>query len=433
MSQALPELFCYLGMPGYGHLTAGAAASFFHATRRSQDAIRWENREGSLLANNFNQLWVNALNIAHGGRKVRYFAMQHADIQAERYWLDKLVDELEAKDLDVLGVVAPIKDSRGVTSIALAHPSGDPWRIHTRLTMREVYRLPETFTSEDVGHPILLNTGLWVCRFNMDWAPKVHFTINDEIVFNTKTGQYQALCESEDWFFSRLLHELGLKVGCTRKVGMKHRGETDYLNTHPWGSEDFDSAHLSETVIPSDGFVFPADVDGWLSHTEGRALWQLARGKRVLEVGSYCGASTICLAQSARLVTAIDPFDGRGTPRPRPVLDEFRRNIERYGLGKKLTSYVGTLEEWRDEIGGPYDLIFIDGAHDMESVRSDIDNARSLLTPGGILLFHDYAHCPDHPGVKRAVDELLASGGELVSVHDSLAVVRPPALALSEV
>jgi hypothetical protein len=37
----------------------------------------------------------------------------------------------------VLGVVAPIKDQRGVTSIAMAKPDLDPWTITGRLTMRE--------------------------------------------------------------------------------------------------------------------------------------------------------------------------------------------------------------------------------------------------------------------------------------------------------
>lgn len=46
------------------------------------------------------------------------------------------------------------------------------------------------------------------------------------------------------------------------------------------------------------------------------------------------------------------------------------------------------------------DLVFIDGAHDYESVRYDIEAADRKVRPGGILAGHDYG--PND--VKRAVD-----------------------------
>src|SRR5262249_28176496 len=50
-------------------------------------------------------------------------------------------------------------------------------------------------------------------------------------------------------------------------------------------------------------------VPGWLSYAEGRALWELARGKRVLELGRFHGRSTVVLAQSAREVVSVDVSD----------------------------------------------------------------------------------------------------------------------------
>jgi predicted O-methyltransferase YrrM len=73
-----------------------------------------------------------------------------------------------------------------------------------------------------------------------------------------------------------------------------------------------------------------------------------------------------------------------------------------------------------------YDLAFIDAAHDYESVSADAERAIGLLAPGGLLAFHDYKH-PSHGGIERVVDELLLDGGELISVHETVAVVRPPA------
>ncbi len=204
-------------MPGYGQLTAGAARGFWRATARP-NSMWFHYNEGSLLAANFNTLWCKALNLGVEGRPPKYFAMQHADIEPEDFWLDKLIEELEAKNLDVLGVPAPIKDNCGLTSIALGREDGDTWRVNCRLTTSEIHRLPETFTTDDIPGklPLLLNTGLWVSRFDMKWATKVFFTINDRIV-QTPDGRYTPQTEPEDWFFSRLLHELGLKIGCTRK------------------------------------------------------------------------------------------------------------------------------------------------------------------------------------------------------------------------
>lgn len=420
----------YLGMPSYGTLTTGAAVGFHRCTRRREHHVELMNYGSSLLALNFNRLWCWALNAARTGRPVDYFAMQHADIEPGEYWLDTLLDELEARDLDVLGVVAPIKDPRGVTSIAVAHAGGDPWRVRNRLTMAEVFRLPETFTSADVGGPLLLNTGLWVCRFREAWARKVFFTVNDRIV-RTPDGAYAPQVEPEDWFSSRLYHELGLRVGCTRKVRLHHRGEMAFGNTHPWGQDAFDKEYTTRSFLDTGDRPFPADVAGWLTPEEGAELARLAAGKSVLEVGAYCGRSTICLAQAARQVATVDTFDGRGTAHPGDTRPKFEENVRRYGVADRVAVYEGEAAEVLARLPPVYDLVFIDGSHDRESVLRDAGLAAAVLRPGGLLAFHDYGDT-DH-GVTAAVDELVGGGAEVLHRCGSLAVVRPPAAAPVEV
>ena len=52
-----------------------------------------------------------------------------------------------------------------------------------------------------------------------------------------------------------------------------------------------------------------------------------------------------------------------------------------------------------------FDVLYVDGAHDYETVRSDLDLYSSLVRPGGLILVHDVL-CPDtFPGVRRAFDE----------------------------
>lgn len=419
-------------MPGYGQLTAGAARGYWRCSRLPDNQVARSYREGSLLAANFNALWCDALNFAAQERGPDYFAMQHADVEPQDYWLDELIAEMDAHGLDILGVAVPIKDTRGVTSLALARDDTN-WRVHCRLTMTDLQRLPETFTSADIGHPLLLNTGLWVCRFDPAWARKVHFEINDRIVID-RTGKYIAECEPEDWQFSRLLHELGLKIGATRKIRLEHRGCASFSNQSVWG-EPYDTPYVNRSPLDEPGapFALPC-VNGWLKFDEGRKLAELAAGKRVLEVGSYLGLSTVCLARTAEHVTSVDPHDGRGTEIPQATAGQFGANMVAHGVSDKVRSIVQTFADAvADGAIAPdeqFDLIHIDGDHARESVESDIALALPMLAPGGVLVFHDYGSEVD-PGVAEVVDDLINRGGRLLSVTGTLAVVSPPAEVLS--
>lgn len=425
MSDAIEGRRIFLGMPGYGKQTSAAGRALWNACADRSRVAKVAYQNGSLLAQNFNSLWCAALNIVHEGGQIHYFAMLHDDIGAEDFWLDKLIDELEANDLDILGVVAPIKDTRGMTSLALDQEEGDGWMPFARLSMRDVYELPETFTSEDLGgRPLLLNTGCWVCRFDPSWVKQVHFQVSDRIVYNEAIDRFQAQAWPEDWYFSRRANELGLRIGATRKINLIHQGDMIYTNMQPWGDQPFDVEAVKVSPVP---LAFPYDVAGWLAPEEGRELGRLAAGKRVLEIGSFCGLSTICLARTAKSVTAVDYFDGRATAVPGDTFAAFSRNIERYGASEKIS-----IQSPDDELEGEFDLAFIDGAHDFDSVSRDIERASAVLAPGGLLVFHDY-RSPIDPGVTAAVDELLANGGELLSTQQTLAVVKPPAQVPLEV
>lgn len=433
-----------LGMPGYDSITAGAAQGFYMAsagrTRIDGRAVALDvdrrHAEGSLLANSFNRLWAWALNENHRGPAVDYFAMLHADIEPQIWWLDKAIAEMERGDYDVLSVVVPIKDPNALTSTALERPDGNPWAPLCRITMKEVYDLPETFDESHTGYPLLLNTGCWVCRFDKLKDLGLAFTINDRIIFNQAADEFVAEVESEDWNFSRQCHAAGLRLGATRKIGLNHAGKALFTNQTVWGEQHFDQSLVNASVLPKDdgAWKFPHDVEGWLSYREGKALADLARGKRVLEIGSYCGRSTICMAQTAESVVAIDPFDGSGTPRPRSTADEFRDNIARYGVADRVEAIHPDGAIPRPK----FDLAFIDGAHDSDSVQADIDKSLACLKPDGLLVFHDYRSEPGEcdgrwdPGVNEAVDRLVIDGGEILARHETIAVVRPPAYMREE-
>ncbi|HEV7806693.1 MAG TPA: glycosyltransferase [Solirubrobacteraceae bacterium] len=182
-------------------------------------------------------------------------------------------------------------------------------------------------------------------------------------------------------------------------------------------------------------------IRGWLSDDEAdlliagaaRSLTELAGDTAVVEVGSYCGRSTMVLGSVMRSlrpngrVHAIDPHAGevgaadRGFAQTGPTLEEFRRNISAAGLG----GFVETIQQytWEVEWDRPIGFVLIDGLHDYMNVRRDFSHFERWLVDGGYAAFHDYA---DYwPGVKAFVDELLAGGGyERVDCAASMILLR---------
>lgn len=245
----MPDV-CLLGMPCNDRGMNPGVAGAFYAARWSGRVVERSFGSGSLLARNFNALWCHGLNLKRCGEPVTRFAMLHDDVgPTESDWLDTLLNELDAGGFDVLSVAVPLKDSRGLTSCGLG--DGRTWEPVCRFTTTELARMPTTFTAADIGHPdktLLVNTGCWACRFDADWVERICFTVRDQIWLNPATNRYEARVESEDWNASRQFARLGLKVGVTRAVKLRHYGATAYPNDAVWG-EPFDSTLTDRSLI----------------------------------------------------------------------------------------------------------------------------------------------------------------------------------------
>jgi hypothetical protein len=166
-------------------------------------------------------------------------------------------------------------------------------------------------------------------------------------------------------------------------------------------------------------------IAGWLEPDEAdlllaacaRSLYSLPDTRAVVEIGSYCGRSTVVLASAVRAlrpdarVYAIDPHDGvvgavdQGITTGEPTLDAFRRNIVNAGLNDfvVLLRQFSTDVHWKQ----PINCLFIDGLHDYASVSSDFCHFAAYIEFGGVAVFHDYADY--YPGVVQFVDEVVAS------------------------
>lgn len=58
-------------------------------------------------------------------------------------------------------------------------------------------------------------------------------------------------------------------------------------------------------------------------------------------------------------------------------------------------------------------LIFIDGFHDYDSVRKNVDKWFPLMKPNSTMLFHDYLD-PNSDGVKPVIDETFGDKAEII-------------------
>ena len=242
-----PKVFA--GMPHYGLVKYEAVQSLFRASLGDCDFIPGHCCH-SLLTNCFNSLLADALNMRKT-RGITHFAMLHADVEAAPGWLDLLWQEMQDHEAGLVSAVIPLKDKRGVTSTAIGTGHLEPAR---RLTLREVFKLPETFSIEDTGCEgkiLLVNTGCFLMDITQPWAEQVLFHIGDQMRL-APDGRYKAECWPEDWGFSVQLAQHGVKVMATRKIQIRHHGNMLFGNDLAWGDWDRDRAQPEEfSPIPA--------------------------------------------------------------------------------------------------------------------------------------------------------------------------------------
>jgi predicted O-methyltransferase YrrM len=172
---------------------------------------------------------------------------------------------------------------------------------------------------------------------------------------------------------------------------------------------------------------------GFMPTPEGLALYEAAREALprgpVLEVGTYCGKSTLFLAAAARevggVVVTVDHHRGSeehqvgweyhdteladeyGTV---DTLGRFRRTLAESGVEECVIAVVGRSTEvarlWRTPLG----MVFIDGGHTDEAAAADYEGWAHRIVDGGLLVIHDVFPDPADGGqapyrvFRRALD-----------------------------
>ncbi|HVS35914.1 MAG TPA: class I SAM-dependent methyltransferase [Gemmataceae bacterium] len=155
------------------------------------------------------------------------------------------------------------------------------------------------------------------------------------------------------------------------------------------------------------------------------AMW-CPPGARVLEIGSYLGASTCylgaALAHRGGTLTCVDTWQNQTMPEgERDTYGEFLRNVA--PIHDRLTLVRKRAEDLTPaDIPGPYDLVFLDGDHSYAATRRDFDLVRERVAGDGVVAFHD---CAEWEGVSHVIGEALACGQwALVGKVDNLMWMR---------
>lgn len=117
----------------------------------------------------------------------------------------------------------------------------------------------------------------------------------------------------------------------------------------------------------------------------------------MVEIGSYQGRSTIVLAGATNVI-AIDPHAGndRGPGQWDTSAREgqgdhehFVANLERAGVRERVRHVRLPSQEALAELPGPFDAVYVDGAHRYSPALADIRAYGARVRPGGTLLIHD--------------------------------------------
>ncbi|MDK1474014.1 class I SAM-dependent methyltransferase [Streptomyces sp. 549] len=205
------------------------------------------------------------------------------------------------------------------------------------------------------------------------------------------------------------------------------------------------------TPAPETVAAFEA-AKGFMPLDEGLALYSAATeaarlGLPLLEIGTYCGRSTLLLADAARAagVTVLTVDHHRGSEEQQPgweyhdptlvdpavgrmdTLPTFRRTLHAAGLEEHVVAVVGRSPQVAAVWQGPLGLVFVDGGHTDEHATGDYVGWVPHLAEGGMLVVHDVFPDPADGGQApyRVYSRALASGAFTeTSATGSLRVLR---------
>jgi radical SAM superfamily enzyme YgiQ (UPF0313 family)/glycosyltransferase involved in cell wall biosynthesis len=136
-----------------------------------------------------------------------------------------------------------------------------------------------------------------------------------------------------------------------------------------------------------------------------KELAENARGNTYVEIGSYLGGSSCCIAagiqsagNSGKLYCVDTWRNDAMSEGPRDTFSAFMANTAAFS--RLITPLRGKSTEIAEQFSEGIDFLFVDGGHSHEDVRSDVAAWFPKLNPGAFVVFHDIEWAD---GVQRVV------------------------------
>jgi hypothetical protein len=135
------------------------------------------------------------------------------------------------------------------------------------------------------------------------------------------------------------------------------------------------------------------------------AICRHTKPRRIFEIGTYTGSSTLEMAvntsdETEILTLDLEPGEKIGSAFRDTTYSSKIRQLYGNSLEFDYTPYEHSI-----------DLVLVDANHSYECVSSDTEKAFSLLRPGGVIVWDDYRWLEEHfecSGVTRFLNEFQA-------------------------
>ena len=234
---------------------------------------------------------------------------------------------------------------------------------------------------------------------------------------------------SDNWF-TECAHLDDVVIDARDRITFEHLhpafGKAEMDATYARSNDTQNYARGAKTFERlTSGITLARDISGWCDYSAFyRALAQsLPAGGTFVEIGSWMGQSISFFCQELQdfgktaTIHCVDTFQGeQNQPAHLAIVDDnggsirqvFDRNTKAAGVSEMIQVIAGDSAEsaalFED---ASLDAVYIDAAHDYDSVVKDIAAWFPKIKPAGVFSGHDYPHWE----VKQAVDEHAAANG----------------------
>lgn len=169
--------------------------------------------------------------------------------------------------------------------------------------------------------------------------------------------------------------------------------------------------------VSGQGIETPLDELAYLA-----LITSIKSPKNIFEIGTFRGRTALNFAlnspEKCTVYTLDLPPDKKNSgmidasKNDKIIIQKSNPNIEYAGkdVEVKIRQIYGDSTEFDFS---PYynriDIVFIDGAHHYDAVKSDTENALKMVKPNGMIIWHDFAIYGDYNDVTRAILDCIPS------------------------